>query len=206
MSESNKARGMSHAVGLAAGRGKAENGGMNDRMLSQRTRCLKLGRITVQLSGRCIMVGLLTASLLGCAGAPREGERPATVDAGAAGKIIVSRAKDYRTMAQAWGELTWFVSAEQGNCASMTVGQATLKPGMESLRHVHPNCDEVLHVIQGTISHSLENGQRVEMSAGDTITIPLGIAHNARNIGNDEAVMIISFSSAQRKVVNQPVN
>jgi quercetin dioxygenase-like cupin family protein len=146
---------------------------------------------------------LLAIPLLGCTGSPQPSERPATLPASSSRKITVSRPADYRIASQPWGQLTWFVSAEQGNCDSMTVGEATLKPGMESARHIHPNCDEVLHVIKGTIMHSLEDGKQVRMSAGDTITIPMGIAHNARNIGTEDAVMIISFSSAHRKVVNE---
>ncbi|MFI5379735.1 MAG: cupin domain-containing protein [Tepidisphaerales bacterium] len=160
-------------------------------------------RAAIRTSGACAVLAILAVSLLGCSSAPREPGDPETAARGASGRIIVSRPADYRTVSQSWGQLTWFVSADQGNCDSMTVGEATLKPGMESPRHVHPNCDEVLHVIKGTILHSLEDGKQVKMSAGDTVTIPKGIAHNARNIGADDAVMIISFSSAQRKVVNE---
>ena len=37
-----------------------------------------------------------------------------------------------------------------------------------------------------------------EMRAGDTVTIPEGTLHNARNIGTDDAVMSISYSSPDR--------
>ena len=38
------------------------------------------------------------------------------------------------------------------------------------------------------------------MAAGDTITIPPGIAHNACNVGDTDAEMLICFSSAQREM------
>ena len=164
------------------------------------TTCFRLSLATTTTYA---LVTFLAGSLLGCSSTPRDAERPTTMPAVALHKITVSRQADYRVASQAWGQLTWFVSADQGNCDSMTVGEATLKPGMESPRHTHPNCDEVLHVVKGTILHSLEDGKTVKMSAGDTITIPMGIAHNARNIGTEDAVMIISFSSAHRKVVNE---
>ena len=70
---------------------------------------------------------------------------------------------------------------------------------------LHPVNGSVLDTgkLVRTVLHSLEDGKTVKMSAGDTITIPMGIAHNARNIGTEDAVMIISFSSAHRKVVNE---
>jgi oxalate decarboxylase/phosphoglucose isomerase-like protein (cupin superfamily) len=43
----------------------------------------------------------------------------------------------------------------------------------------------------------------VEMAAGDTISIPSGRIHNARNIGTGEAELMISFSSADRQVVGE---
>jgi quercetin dioxygenase-like cupin family protein len=130
-----------------------------------------------------------------CVGAPAE-EIPG-------GRCIVSRPADYKGVKADWGELTWFVSKEQKSSDSLTVGKAVLKPGMASPRHYHPNCDEVLHLLKGRISHAIEGGRSVEMAEGDTITIPANVRHNAKNIGPDEAVMYLSFSSAERKAVNE---
>ncbi len=101
-----------------------------------------------------------------------------------------------------WGHLEWMVSGELGNSSTMTVGRCYILPGRENPRHYHPNCDEVLHVLTGTIEHSFDD-QTIEMSAGDTISIPSGVLHNARNVGADEAVFVISFSSAEREVVGE---
>ncbi len=45
--------------------------------------------------------------------------------------------------------------------------------------------------------------QKVEMTAGDTVSIPTGVRHNARNIGTEDAVLAISFSSAHREVIGE---
>ena len=118
-------------------------------------------------------------------------------------RAIVSRPADYLRVPQPWGDLTWYVSAQLGNSATMTVGQCVIKPGMENPRHHHPNCDEVLHVVSGTILHSMEGGKQVTMTAGDTVSIPAGVAHNAKNIGSVDAVLSICFSSAHRQVVGE---
>jgi oxalate decarboxylase/phosphoglucose isomerase-like protein (cupin superfamily) len=40
------------------------------------------------------------------------------------------------------------------------------------------------------------------MTTGDTITIPPNMAHNARNIGDLDAVLLVVFSSSERQVVH----
>jgi quercetin dioxygenase-like cupin family protein len=190
------------AAGLAVAGGAGENTVMNRNTKSgKRQDAVILGRFAMGTLGTS-MLSLLLLAAAGCAGGSRQSEQ-ARLEAGGPAKIVITRPGEYRTVSQDWGSLTWFVSAEQGNCGTMTVGQATLKPGQASARHMHPNCDEVLHVIKGTIVHSLGDGKEARMSAGDTVTIPVGIAHYARNVGDEEAVMILSYSSAYRKVVNE---
>ena len=101
-----------------------------------------------------------------------------------------------------WGHLEWMVSGERGNSDTMTVGRCYIKPGRENPRHFHPNCDEVLHVLTGSIEHSFGE-EVIAMSAGDTISIPTGVMHNARNVGDEEAVFVIAFSSAYREVIGE---
>jgi quercetin dioxygenase-like cupin family protein len=43
----------------------------------------------------------------------------------------------------------------------------------------------------------------VEMSAGDTVSIPKGVRHNATNIGDEDAKLSISISTAWREVVGE---
>ena len=40
---------------------------------------------------------------------------------------------------------------------------------------------------------------RAPIKPGDTITLPPGLAHNAKNISDEEAVLFIAFSSADRE-------
>ncbi len=59
-------------------------------------------------------------------------------------------------------------------------------------------------MLQGSIRHSIEGGKTVAMKAGDTIVIPAGIPHNAQNIGPEEAILWLCFSSADREFVLAP--
>src|SRR5882757_6599598 len=121
---------------------------------------------------------------------------------------IPQREATLRTAAQAqretqpWGELQWFASRALGNSTTMTVGRAIIRPGQANPVHRHPNCDEILQVRSGHIMHKIGD-REVEMQAGDIVTIPQGMAHNARNIGTEDAVLDISFSSADRVAIGE---
>lgn len=98
-----------------------------------------------------------------------------------------------------WGALHWFASGQMGNSEKMTIGKCVIKPGCQNPRHEHPSCEEVLHVLSGTISHSVGKDTFFEMHPGDTIAVPPGVVHNAKNIGKDDAVLMIAFSSPNRE-------
>lgn len=102
-----------------------------------------------------------------------------------------------------WGELRWYANAQLGNSDAVTVGRCTLRPGRSNPRHHHPNCAEVLVVAKGRIAHTLDGTREVELGEGDTISIPLGMPHQARNIGDVDAELLIVFTSAHREVVGE---
>lgn len=109
---------------------------------------------------------------------------------------------DVRVDPQTWGRLEWMVSGDIGNSDKLTVGKCYIKPHDQNPPHFHPNCDEVLHVLRGTIRHRLGD-EYIEMGPGDTISIPQGMMHNAENLGDSEAEFVIIFSTATREVVGE---
>ena len=116
--------------------------------------------------------------------------------------ISVLRANECEIADFDWGELRWHASGALGNSGEMTVGTARLKPGQANPRHYHPNCSEVLVVVSGGISHTLDAGEAAELGPGDTVTIPEGVPHKASNLSDtEEAVLFIVFSSADRQTV-----
>ena len=117
-------------------------------------------------------------------------------------KAIVVTNADYRVEETPWGSLTWFVSAGQGSSSALTVGRCVINPGCANPRHYHPNCEEVLHVLEGEILHGIGDTE-VRMSPGDTISLPAELPHNARNVGAGNAVLLICFSSAERQTVGE---
>jgi quercetin dioxygenase-like cupin family protein len=115
---------------------------------------------------------------------------------------VITRATARHIEHHDWGRLEWMASGALGNSTTMTVGRCYIDPGQANPRHYHPNCDEILHILQGVIEHTLDN-QSVEMRAGDTISIPQGTVHNAHNIGDEQAIFVIAFSSPDRRVIGE---
>ncbi len=97
-----------------------------------------------------------------------------------------------------WGSLQWLVNGKTAPGTTMTVGRVTFKPGQSNPPHAHPNCEEVLFVVEGVIEHSLPQGGSVRLEAGDCIVLPQGEAHAATNIGHTDAVVIVSFNAPDR--------
>ncbi len=102
-----------------------------------------------------------------------------------------------------WGTLTWLCNAKLLPGAAQTVGLCHILPGRGNPVHYHPNCEEVLYMLAGTGRHSLD-GETVEMRAGMTIRIPIGVKHNLTNCGSDQITCLISFSSGERETVFLP--
>ncbi len=117
-------------------------------------------------------------------------------------KTTVTRATRNEVIESDWGRLDWFANGKIGNSETMTAGICTLRPGQGNPHHHHPNCSEVLFVYKGRIKHTAENGD-VELNEGDSISIPVGFAHNAVNIGDDDAVLFVVFDSFDRQTVGE---
>jgi quercetin dioxygenase-like cupin family protein len=102
-----------------------------------------------------------------------------------------------------WGSLCWTANHSLAALAGLTLGRVTLSPGHCNPRHSHPNCDEVLYVLSGTLEHSVRDAVFV-LRAGDTLVIPAGVPHQARNIGAEIADTIVAYSSGQREFKLEP--
>lgn len=65
-------------------------------------------------------------------------------------------------------------------------------PGVVAPRHSHPGV-EVAHVISGTFEYQLEGRAPVTLKAGDSLYIPEGVAHLAKNVGQDKASELATY-------------
>ncbi|MGX9378956.1 MULTISPECIES: cupin domain-containing protein [Pseudomonas] len=66
------------------------------------------------------------------------------------------------------------------------------EPGVTAPRHAHPGV-EVAHVLSGTLEYQLEGRPAVTLKAGDSLFIPAGVAHVAKNVGQDKGVELATY-------------
>ena len=118
-----------------------------------------------------------------------------------AAKYVSSDSK--KIICENWGTLQWIVDGKDGTSEVMTVGKVTIYPEKSNPYHTHPNCEEILYVITGELEHTIDEERTVRLSAGDTMVIPQGERHNARNIGKTDAVVLVSFNNANRLTVGE---
>jgi quercetin dioxygenase-like cupin family protein len=99
------------------------------------------------------------------------------------------------------GEIHWLASRKASGAGELTVGFTVIDAGASNPRHRHPNCEEVLYVIAGEIRHHIAGTADVRLTAGDCITIPRDRVHQAFNVGDRPAELLVSFSSAERETI-----
>jgi quercetin dioxygenase-like cupin family protein len=104
------------------------------------------------------------------------------------------------TLDFAWGRLHWLCSGARLPAARLTFGLAEIEPGAKNPRHYHPNCDEVLYVLEGELEHTL-GAEVVHLTPGALLYIPVNTEHDARNTGTGTARLVIAYSAPDRQTV-----
>jgi quercetin dioxygenase-like cupin family protein len=79
-----------------------------------------------------------------------------------------------------------------------TFGVVTIYPRKRNPLHMHPNCEELLYVVSGECDHKLGD-EIAHLTSGMVICIPRGILHWARCTSTEPLVVIVSFSSSDRR-------
>jgi len=64
--------------------------------------------------------------------------------------------------------------------------------GTEAGFHSHPG-EEIAHVLKGTMEYQFEGQQPVVLKTGDSLFIPAGTNHSAKNIGDGEAQELATY-------------
>jgi quercetin dioxygenase-like cupin family protein len=107
------------------------------------------------------------------------------------------KAHQHTVITEDWGSLTWLAGKNIGNAEGLVLGRATIKADKTNPRHRHPQAEEVLYLLKGSLKHTLGD-RTIIMHAGDTITIGPGVFHNASCISEEDADMIIVYSEGIR--------
>jgi len=96
-----------------------------------------------------------------------------------------------------WGCLRWLANREIGNAEGFTLGRVTIKAGASNPAHSHGNCAEALYLLSGRLEHFIGD-ERVVLEPGDTLVVAAGVPHYANSIGEEDADMVVAYSSADR--------
>ncbi len=97
-----------------------------------------------------------------------------------------------------FGSVQWAVRSGDPEGAEQTAGLAVFDAGKGNVEHVHPNCEEIVYVLDGEVEHTLGK-QATRLRAGDLIVVPRGVAHRLVNHGSGPARTYIVFSSPDRQ-------
>jgi len=115
-------------------------------------------------------------------------------------QAILRTAAETQATVHEWGQLRWLAGGTLGNASGLTLGRVLIHKGHGNPRHGHNNCEEALYLMKGTLEHTAGDRTFI-VHAGETLTIPAGMVHGARNIGDEDADMIVAYSSADRDFV-----
>ncbi len=98
-----------------------------------------------------------------------------------------------------WGEIAWIASGALGNARQVTFGRVVIKAGRQNAGHWHPDSEEILHLLSGRLTHAVDD-EVFAMAAGDSIIIPAGARHHAAAVGDEDAVMLVLYPTAERRM------
>ncbi len=63
-------------------------------------------------------------------------------------------------------------------------------------RHTHPG-EEIIYVLAGAIEYDVEGRPPVTLKAGDVLFIPAGTVHAAKNVGQNTASELATYTVAK---------
>lgn len=99
-----------------------------------------------------------------------------------------------------FGSVHWAVRAGDPAGAEQTLGLAVFDAGKGNVEHIHPNCEEIVVVLDGAVEHTL-GGQSTRLGPGDLIVVPRGVPHRLFNDGAATVRALVVFSSPDRQFV-----
>ncbi|MGK6310606.1 cupin domain-containing protein [Variovorax sp. DT-64] len=65
-------------------------------------------------------------------------------------------------------------------------------PGAAFGMHTHPG-EEIAYVLEGTLEYQFEGKPPITLKAGESLFIPAGAAHSARNVGGGKASELATY-------------
>lgn len=105
-----------------------------------------------------------------------------------------------RSETRDFGRIEWV--AREGSLAGseLAAAHATFDAGGSNAEHTHPNCEELVYVLEGEVEHTLGD-QQTTLRTGDIFLIPRDMPHRLINASAAPCKMLIIFSDPARDFV-----
>lgn len=104
-----------------------------------------------------------------------------------AGKFVI--ASEIEPEVLDWGQLRWLSNPPTTGAKDLTVINVTLAPGKGHDFHKHPDQEEVIYIVAGSVEQWADREKRV-LGPGDSAFLPAGTVHASFNIGSSDAHIV----------------
>jgi quercetin dioxygenase-like cupin family protein len=98
-------------------------------------------------------------------------------------------ANDTKLEVNDWGKLGWLSNPPATGARQLTVIDVNLDPGKGHNFHKHPDQEEVILVVGGTVEQWVDKERRV-LGPGDSAFIPADVVHASFNVGTGPAKIV----------------
>ena len=88
-----------------------------------------------------------------------------------------------------WGRLRWLCNPPSTGAKDLTVIDVTLSPGKGHNFHKHPDQEEVILCVSGSVEQWVDREKRI-LGPGNSAFIPAGVVHASFNVGQAEAKVV----------------
>jgi quercetin dioxygenase-like cupin family protein len=92
-----------------------------------------------------------------------------------------------------WGALGWASRPEDTGSKNLVIIEVTLAPGQGHDFHKHPQQEEIIYMIEGTVEQWLRD-EKQNISKGDVAFVPMDTVHASFN-NTDKEVKILAILS-----------
>ena len=97
-----------------------------------------------------------------------------------------------------WGTIGWLSRPESTGAKDIVAMEVSLSPGYGHDFHKHPDQEEVIYVIEGSVEQWLEDKKQT-LNAGDSVFIPADMVHASFNVSDSVGKAVCNLESFQRR-------
>jgi len=100
--------------------------------------------------------------------------RPDHMETPMNGKFLLKSGQP--NMEAPWGTVRWLSRPEETGSRQLTVVEVEIAPGEGHDFHVHPDQDELIYVVAGSVEQWIDREMRM-LGPGDAVFVGMGVAH-----------------------------